>query len=129
MDYTIAPSEDGTHIILKMKGQINRQGVQQPNLEAHALGKRLKIGRYLVDATEAVNTDTVVDSHQFAYRDMLTMPGIDRRARVAILVSPGDHSHDFIETVCRNAGLDVKIFTDSKPAKRFLSGEQKNESR
>ena len=48
---------------------------------------------------------------------------IDRNARVAVLRSPGDHSHDFIETVSRNAGLHVKLFTDRAKALAHLLEE------
>ena len=51
---------------------------------------------------------------------MRQMEGIDIQAKVATLVSPNDHSHDFMETVSRNAGLQVRIFTDPVEAKQFL---------
>lgn len=64
----------------------------------------LGINKYLVDFTETRNTDTVLDSYEFAYKDMV---GIEGLARVATLVSPGDNSHNFIETVAINAGLKM----------------------
>ncbi|MGA9119216.1 MAG: hypothetical protein WB699_07590 [Bacteroidota bacterium] len=120
MDYTITPSTDGLFIILKIKGNITRQTAMQLNLEAHALGKQLKIRRYLVDVTEARNTDGEMETFKFAYSDMQKMEGIDRFARVATLVSPNDHSHDFMETVAVNSGLNVKLFRDAEEAMRFL---------
>jgi hypothetical protein len=51
---------------------------------------------------------------------MLKTQGIDRNARVAILVSPNDYSHFFIETVLNNAGLYAKIFTDPDLARLHL---------
>ena len=56
----------------------------------------------------------------FAYKDMQLAEGIDLNAIVATLVSPDDHSHDFIETVSRNAGLNVTLFTDLDLAKQHL---------
>ncbi len=123
MEYTITPSIDGMFITLKIKGHITRESATQLNLEAHALGKQLKIRRYLVDVTEARNTDTVTGNYDFAYSDMQKMEGIDKSAKVAILVDPSDHTHDFIETVTRNAKLNVRIFTDPEQAMRFLSGD------
>lgn len=120
MDCKIAPSEDGKYIILKVIGNITRKTMLPQNLEAHALGRQLKIRRYLVDVTEARNTETCLESYDFAYEDMKKIPGIDRSARVAILASPGDHSHDFVETVSRNAGFNVKKFTTPDQAQRFL---------
>ena len=60
----------------------------QLNLETHALGMKLQIRRYLVDETEARNTDRNTENYKFAYSDMQKMEGIDREARVATLVSP-----------------------------------------
>jgi hypothetical protein len=123
MKYTITPSNDGKYIILKVKGEINRETVLQPNLEAHALAKKLGIKRHLVDVTEAKNTDSILHSYEFAYDDMINTKGIDKNAIVAILVSPADLSHDFIETVLRNAGLHVKLFRDLNAAKLFLTNK------
>lgn len=41
-------------------------------------------------------------------------------ARVAGLISPGDHSHDFVETVSMNAGMFLKLFTDITEARNYL---------
>ena len=120
MNYTITPSKDGKYIILKIQGEINRQSAMKQNLEAHTLGGKLGINRYLVDVKESRNTDSVMESYDFAYEDMKNTEGIDLYARVAFLVSPGDHSHDFIETVTTNSGLNVKIFTDFDLAMQFL---------
>ena len=49
MEYTITPSNDNTYIILKVKGNITRQSATQMNLEAHALGRKMHISKYLVD--------------------------------------------------------------------------------
>ena len=120
MNYSLAPSEDGKYIILTVRGEINRKIALQQNLEAHALGRKLGVNRYLVDVTAAKNTDTVKDSYDFAYTDMHITEGIDNTARVATVVSPDDHSHDFIETVCRNSGLNLTLFTDFEQAVQHL---------
>jgi len=120
MHYEICPAEDDAYITLVVKGEINRKIAMQQNLQAHALGRRLGINRYLVDMTEARNTDTTLDQYQFAYKDMHETPGIDVKARVAVVVAQGDHSHDFIETVARNSGLNVKMFTERVAAMAFL---------
>jgi hypothetical protein len=40
--------------------------------------------------------------------------------RVAVLVRPEDHSHDFAETVTKNAGQDITIFRDREAAINHL---------
>ncbi len=121
MKYSIRPSEDGKYILIKGNGEITRALAMQQNIEAHALGAKLGINRYLTDLTESRNVDSVANSFEFVNMDMKTEPGINRFARVAVLVSPGDHSHDFIELVARNAGLNVKLFTDPDAAVAHLT--------
>lgn len=74
-----------------------------------------------MDVREARNTDSVFNNYSFAYKDMHKAEEIDKRARVAVVVSPQDNSHDFIETVSRNAGLDVVLFTDIDRAVAHLA--------
>lgn len=112
-------SDDGAYIILKVTGTTGRTGLSQV-VEAHALGAKLGIRRYLVDLTEATNPDSPLESCEFAYRDFATTPGIDLNARVAALVSQGDHSHDFLVTVFRNSGSGITLFDDPEAARQYL---------
>ena len=120
MSYTIRPSEDGHYIILKHCGEINSEMTTQRNLEAHALAAKLGITRHLVDLVDAKHVDTVANTYKFAYEDMRFLPGINKNARVAVLVNPDDHSHDFVETVTRNAGQNVTLFRDREAAIQHL---------
>jgi len=121
MKYTIKPSADGLYIVLKVKGEITREQAMKQNVEAHALGRKLGINRYLVDATQCRNVETVSNNYGFAYQDMAEADDIDRTARVATLVSPDDHSHDFIETVAKNSGLNMTLFRNRKQAVEHLT--------
>jgi hypothetical protein len=123
MEYSITVSVDRTHILLKVRGDMTRRTAMSLNLEAHALGRKINVRRYLVDVTEARNTESEIENYKFAYADMLNTEGIDREARVAMLVSPDDHSHDFVETVAINAGLNVRRFADREAALRFLTAD------
>lgn len=121
MKHTISLSEEGTYVILTIFGEITRQRAMEMNREAHAFGREHGVRRYLVDVRECRNVDSVLGNYEFAYKDMQRTEGIDRNARVATLVDPGDHSHDFVETVARNTGLDVTLFTDPERAVRHLT--------
>jgi hypothetical protein len=105
---------------LKHWGEIDRELTTQRNLEAHALAAELGITRHLVDLTEARHVDTVTNTYGFAYEDMQFLPGINKNARVVVLVSPDDHSHDFVEAVTRNAGQNVTLFRDREAAIQHL---------
>ncbi|MFC1569303.1 hypothetical protein ACFL4L_03645 [bacterium] len=120
MAYTIHPSADGNYIVLKVTGDISRELAMQYDIEAHKLGDELGINRYLMDMTESRNVDSVMESYKFAYDDLPETSTIDKSACVALLVSPNDHSHDFIETVTRNIGLNVTLFRDRDEAVNHL---------
>ena len=123
MTAKIRPSEDGQFIEMIFVGEINRRIAMEQNQAAHTLGTSLGIRSYLADVTRAPNTDSVLDQYNFAYQDMRQNEAVDRTARIAILIDPADHSHDFIETVGRNSGLNMKIFTCRQRAIEFLSAE------
>jgi hypothetical protein len=120
MEHRIEPSEQGDYIVLKVVGELDGATMIKCIIEAHAKGIEMGVKRYLVDATEARNIDSVLGNYDFAYSDMKTTPGIDKSARVAGLVSPTDHSHDFVETLLLNAGLTFRLFTDPDAALGFL---------
>lgn len=120
MSYTLSLSDDGKYILLKVIGDITRNSAMQHNLEAHKMGEELGVNTYLVDLTEARNVESVISNYEFAYTDMTQTPDIDRYARVVVLVDPHDHSHDFIETVARNTGLDVTLYRDRDQAVQHL---------
>ncbi len=123
MAHSITLSPDNKYIILTVKGEITRGLAIAQNIEAHALGKKLGIHCYLVDLTQARNVDTITNNYIFAYKDMQTSPNIDRSARLAMLVSQTDHSHDFVETALRNAGLNATLFRNRQIAMRYLLEE------
>ncbi len=116
----ITLSEDSSYIIMKHSGIINRNIGITYNIEAHKLGKRHGINKYLVDLTEAKNNDTFIDKYYFAYNDMNKSPEIDSKAIVSLLVAPDDHSHDFIEKIVKKIFVYVKIFSCRKNAVEYL---------
>ena len=120
MAYKVYISEDGKYIVTKHVGNINSQLILQRTLEAHALGNTLGITRHLMDVREATNCEPLSTTYNFAYRDVRNTPGININAKVAVLVRPGDHSHDFAEIVTNNAGQNIKLFTDRESAIKHL---------
>jgi hypothetical protein len=123
MSYEINLSEDGRYIILKHWGEINGEIAMKRIQEAHKLGAELMVTRHLVDLTEARSVDSITKAYKYAYEDMKT---ISSNACVAMLVSPEDHSHDFVETVLRNAGHDVTLFRDREAAINHLEKRSQN---
>jgi hypothetical protein len=120
---SITLSSDRHFIILRIVGDYTRERAMTNTLEAHALGRELGIGRYLVDMTESRNALSVLANYEFARKDLMETPEIDKTALVAVLVRPDDHSHDFVETVARNSGLRVTLFRDRERAEDHLRSD------
>ena len=120
ISYTLTVSDDKTYILLEISGEISRESVLEPAIKAHILSHDLGIDNIFVDVTEAVNLDTISNDYGFAYEDLRKAPGANLNARIAVLVRPDDHSHDFVETTMRNAGFDFKIFRDRGRALDYL---------
>ena len=88
----------------------------QPLVEAYEFAARLEIRNILVDVTEARNALGTFDNYDFVHHTIGQESAIDRRMRIAFLVSPDDHSHDFTETAARNAGFNFRLYRDRSQA-------------
>ena len=125
MPYTITPAENGEYIIIKFGGEWNRDLGNQAMIEATALASKLGIRCHLTDVTESRNTEAMLQNYRFARTDMQEKQSVDQSACVALLVSPEDHSHDFYETLARDAGADVTLFRDREQALAHLAAAAK----
>ena len=121
MEYTIKPSDDCAYIVLTVVGKFTSATFMKCIIESHTLGRKLGLRSYLVDVTRGRNVDSAMEIFKFAYSDMKTTEGVDPLARVAGLISPGDHSHDFVEIASTNAGMFLKLFTDRDEAIDYLT--------
>jgi hypothetical protein len=81
-----------------------------------------------LDLTHAINQESTTDQYHYAYTDMSSTQGLDRFAICAALIDPADSSHDFIETVLRNAGFNLRLLSNPAQAMAFL-GNGGNEKR
>ena len=124
MEYSITLSDNGRYIILKVKGDLDRLSSLRKIIQAHELGAKLGIDRYMADLTEARSIRSVLDDYQLANDDTHNDPRINTYALIAMLVSPDEHSHDFFEIAAINAGWCVKLFRDGQSAHDFLTEDK-----
>jgi hypothetical protein len=90
------------------------------DLDSLSHAKNIKL--FLIDVREAPNTSSVFQNYNFAYQDMKDL-NLQRDVRSAILTSPTDSTHDFVEMVTQNAGYNVQIFHDENAAIAWLNEE------
>lgn len=122
MNYTIDLSEDKRFLVMKAAGDFTIDIVRQWSVEIAERGRELNIRRFLFDVRLARNACTILENYNHAYRDADDLQLL-KDIRSAILTSEGDRSHDFVEITFRNAGIDVKLFTDESSAVKWLEEE------
>lgn len=119
MDFEITFSADEGFVRIKVHRSITA-GLERDLAEkAIAAAKQNGVLRYLADVRGVSNVASTVDQYDLAYRE-LTRLGLDRTSRIAVLIMQQDRSHDFIETVFRNAGHDCRLFVKEDDARDWL---------
>ena len=120
MEFKISISENGKYLIVEVfeviTGELERKFIKEGLKEA----KAHNIKNIFVDVSRAPNTASVLENYKFAY-DETERLGHPKDAKIAVLVSPDDHSHDFIETLFKNAGYNCNIFRDKNSAIEWLN--------
>jgi hypothetical protein len=120
MYYTVTISENGKYLICYVSGQITAELARAFTEDMDRQSRALNIKRVLNDVRNASNILSTVENYNFAYHDMAQM-NLQRDMRSAILVSPEDTTHEFVETVTKNAGYNVRVFRDETVAIAWLS--------
>lgn len=119
MNFNITISENGKYIVGKVYGQLNKEVAEQIAKEYVKIHNSTGIKRILNDVRDVSDKMSVLEEYRHAYEDVNSL-GIPRDIRAAIVVSEGDVSHNFQETVARNAGYSVKIFHSIEQAVKWL---------
>ncbi|KAB2922569.1 MAG: hypothetical protein F9K22_11335 [Bacteroidetes bacterium] len=119
MQYSLSVSGDRRFVITTVHVNMTRELAKTIVADSQSLGRAHGLRCYLQDLTGSRNEESVFQAYSFAHEDM-SLSHVDRGAVVAVLVQPEDHSHDFVELVCRNAGLNMRLFRDRESAERYL---------
>lgn len=119
MSYEINVSDSGKYIVLRVNENMTRDLAEQLGKEALNLGSKKNITCFLYDLRNSVNIESINANYIFAKQDMKKLEA-NPNNKVAMLTSPSDSSHDFVETVLRNAGFNVKLFIDESEALTWL---------
>ncbi|HPR08727.1 MAG TPA: hypothetical protein PK620_09405 [Denitromonas sp.] len=119
MGFTISLSECGQFVLCRVNDAITLALMQQAAIEASAFGDACHTQRFLFDVRGTRNVESVFRNYQFAHEELRTL-GVNRAASFAVLIDADDRSQDFLETAVRNAGFDIRLFTDADKATHWL---------
>ncbi len=113
-------SEDGSYIHYR-SNRSSRNGAEMAGrLRALVdLGRKHQLSRALLDARGITFAAPIAVQYDFAYHQAW-QAGLARDWRLALLVTPGDRSYDFMETALINSGYQAQLFFDPERARAWL---------
>ena len=119
MGYEISISENGKYIIIEVVEPITGQLEKRFMKDGLDALKAYGIKKIFINVSKVPNVAGVVEQYQLAYDDAVSQE-LPRDTRIAIFAALDDHSHDFIETVFKNAGYNCSLFRDKNSAIEWL---------
>ena len=104
-------------------GDITASDLRESTSELIALGKEKGINRFLVDTTKMKLDAKLVDLYHIPTQQYVEEKA-DRQGRVAVLLPTSTREKkavEFFETVCRNRGWLVQVFSERQEALYWLT--------
>jgi hypothetical protein len=121
MSYTLSIPDGKRYVLVTASGAFSRDLAIEVAINVTRLARANNLHRALFDMRASRNIEPTTMNYYYAHAD-LTDLRVNRDTRVAILVAPDDHSHDFAERAMREAGYDVALFRDEAAALTWLEG-------
>jgi len=119
MSYSASLSENGKFIVCMMEDPITLDDAKEFASKVDRLSRATGVKRVFTDVRGAPNVLSVFENYDFAYK-ILEGLQIQRDVRAATLVDRTDSTHNFAETVIRNAGYNMRLFKDEEAAIAWL---------
>lgn len=123
MNYKVTADKENGYILISVNVPMTSEIGRKCGTDAVVLGEKDSINKFLFDLRNSPNVQDVIPNYNFAYKDMSNFR-FPKNSRSALLTNPNDNSHKFIETLFRNAGYQVKIFTDKPVAISWLGNTE-----
>lgn len=104
-------------------GNITARDLRESTSELIALGKEKGINRFLLDTTEMKLDTNLVDLYDLPTQQYVEEKA-DRQGRIAVILPKSTRARkaaEFFETVCRNRGWLVQVFSERQGAVDWLT--------
>jgi hypothetical protein len=121
MQYKLSVSDDRRYINIRLYVPMSNELSRTIAHELADLSKQTGIERFFFDLRGVVCEEDVLSSYTMAYEDLEKI-GPSRSHMSVFLTDIDDKSHDFMETLYRNAGFNIKQFKDKDTALAWLLG-------
>jgi len=113
------PSTQEDICVLDVQGSNDYKScVKHVKVLAH-FASQMDVPKFLLDCRHSPYEGSVTSQYLIAYKD-LERVGYHRHWKTALLISPEDDSHNFLELVATNAGYTLKVFRNINKAFAWL---------
>ncbi len=119
MDYTVRIAANGKYVETLLHSPVTKDLALQSQADANELAARHDLDRFLVDVRGMPKLISSLEDVVVAKE--LPQTGLSLLSRIAVLRSPNDNQHDFIETTAQNRGIILRVFKDEDAAIAWLS--------
>lgn len=116
--FEIELSNDGRYLIVTGSGDTTREIAAAGTRMAHERATELGVNCVLIDVTRSRNVESTMENVRFTRVD--APPIMPEHLCFAVLVAPGDHSHDFHVAFARSQGIDISLFWERDRAIEHL---------
>jgi len=118
MPYTLRHEAQNECVVLTVTGTVTMEAIREMAPAVAALCERTGCRRILNDMSTA--TVEVSFLEVFGSPKAMDESGVSRQTIRALVVPPDFREAGFLETVTRNRGHNLRVFTDLAEAKRWL---------
>ena len=119
MDYTTRLAANRIYVETRIYSPVTKELALKSQTDANDLAAKHDLTRFLVDV-RGISTQTGALG-DILVAEELPKTGLPLSSRIAILVSPDDDQHDFIETAAQNRGIILQVFKHDGDAIAWLS--------
>ena len=118
MSYDVSLSPDEAFVSVRVSSPLVKELALSFTRDAIQLANEHGIRSILFDVRGQQATDGMLN--QYDYAQQLMDLGLKPDSRIAVLVTPGDDSHDFVEVATRNIGFVFHVFYEEQDAHDWL---------
>ena len=119
-EYQIALSDDGSYMRLTFLVDITNEIVDRSHIEMSRLSEETGVLKHLIDSSRVQAAQSATDMYMLIHKELSVSP-VFRTFKIAIVTHPNDDSHDFIETLFFNSGVNGKLFKNEDEALVWLN--------
>ena len=122
MDFEIKYSDEKKMILGRLRGDLDLAIIKKMAEELEKIVEARDCLKFLNDCRESIVPESIIDL--FEIPKLVGEAGLNANCRCAIVVKDIRDQWEFLETISRNRGQQIRIFTDIDEADAWLNEKE-----